>query len=208
MIQEARERVGVLANAQVQIIEQATDSELTSWGVIRKKAKDKLRYDELERLGRIYKSAVIKWQNNNITTEKWYFNGKPPLLITITTTTKKISKGRMSKGESYRTGKKAKDKCNGKILDLLDNLTLEKYTKLEPEVEGMDEDSYEILLDVRIIHCLNIVLNSERLIVHPVLRNTTLPPILTKLYTMSSKEHEEEDDDEEEEEEENNEEED
>ncbi|KAF8421708.1 hypothetical protein EV426DRAFT_704895 [Tirmania nivea] len=72
IIREARERVGALADAQVQIIEQATDSELASWGVTREEAKDELRYDELERLGRIYKSAVVKRQNNNITTEKYW----------------------------------------------------------------------------------------------------------------------------------------
>ncbi|KAF8416198.1 hypothetical protein EV426DRAFT_711820 [Tirmania nivea] len=47
MIREAGESVGVLANAQVQIIEQATDR-------------------------RIYKSAVVKRQNNNITTETYW----------------------------------------------------------------------------------------------------------------------------------------
>ncbi|KAF8430211.1 hypothetical protein EV426DRAFT_570400 [Tirmania nivea] len=69
---EAGERVGALADAQVQIIEQATDSELAAWGVTREEAKDELRYEELERLGRIYKSAVVKRQNNNITTEKYW----------------------------------------------------------------------------------------------------------------------------------------
>ncbi|KAF8414836.1 hypothetical protein EV426DRAFT_698934 [Tirmania nivea] len=103
--------------------------------------------------------------------------------MTITTTTKKISKGRTSKGENYRTGKKAKDKCDSEILNLLDNPTPEKYAKLEPEVvedlmvvdkirdllykwEGMDKDSYEILLDTRIIRRLNMVLNGKRLTEH------------------------------------------
>ncbi|KAF8415393.1 hypothetical protein EV426DRAFT_710234 [Tirmania nivea] len=97
----------------------------------------------------------------------------------------KISKGCMSKGESYRTSKKAKDKCDSEILDLLDNPTPKKYDKLEPEVvenlmvankirdllykwEGIDEDSYEILPDAKIICCLNIVLNGDCLTVHPV----------------------------------------
>ncbi|KAF8415144.1 hypothetical protein EV426DRAFT_709146 [Tirmania nivea] len=114
---------------------------------------------------------------------------------------------------------------DGEILDLLNNPTPEKYAKLEPELvedltvvdkildllykwEGMDEDSYEILPDARIICRLNMVLNGERLTVCPVPRNTTPPPALTKLYMMLPEEHEEEDNDEEEEEEENNEEED
>ncbi|KAF8414599.1 hypothetical protein EV426DRAFT_722188 [Tirmania nivea] len=159
---------------------------------------------------------------------KQHLNGKPPPLITITTTTKKISKGRTSKGESYQTGKKAKDKCDGEILDLLDNPTPEKYAKLEPKVvedltvankirdllyewEGMDEDSYEILPDARIIRCLNMVLNGECLTVRSVPRNVMPPPALTKTNTISLEEHEEEendDDKEQEDEEENNEEED
>ncbi|KAF8415265.1 hypothetical protein EV426DRAFT_701298 [Tirmania nivea] len=115
--------------------------------------------------------------------ERKYHPEKPPPLITITTTIKKISKGRTSKGESYRTGKKAKNKCNGEILNLLDNPTSEKYAKLEPKVvedlmvadkirdllyewEGIDEDSYEILPDARIIRRLNIVLNGKRLTEH------------------------------------------
>ncbi|KAF8421711.1 hypothetical protein EV426DRAFT_704903 [Tirmania nivea] len=105
--------------------------------------------------------------------------------------------------------------CDGKILDLLDNPTPEKYTKLEPEVvedlmvvdkiqdllykwEGMDKDSYKILPDTRIICWLNMVLNGEYLIVYPIRRNTTLPPILIKLHTILPKKHKEEDNDEEE----------
>ncbi|KAF8416199.1 hypothetical protein EV426DRAFT_627731 [Tirmania nivea] len=91
---------------------------------------------------------------------------------------------------------------DGEILDLLDNPTPEKYAKLEPEVVEDLTDSYEILPDARIIRRLNMVLNSERLTVRPVPRNTTPPPALTKLHTMSPEEHKEE------EEEENNEEED
>ncbi|KAF8415332.1 hypothetical protein EV426DRAFT_579097 [Tirmania nivea] len=52
------------------------------------------------------------------------------LPLTITTTTKKISKGRASKDEGYQTSKK----YDSEILDLLDNLTPEKYAKLEPKV--------------------------------------------------------------------------
>ncbi|KAF8421707.1 hypothetical protein EV426DRAFT_672194 [Tirmania nivea] len=119
----------------------------------------------------------------------------------------------------YRIERTNDTQCDSEILDLLDNPTPEKYAKLEPEVvedlmvvdkirdllyewEGMDEDSYEILPDARIICRLNMVLNGERLTVRPVPRNTTPPPALTKLHTMSPEEHEEE------EEEENNEEED
>ncbi|KAF8414827.1 hypothetical protein EV426DRAFT_706659 [Tirmania nivea] len=105
---------------------------------------------------------------------------------------------------------------DSKILNLLDNLTPEKYVKLEPikdkirdllyKWEGIDEDSYEILPDARIIHRLNIVLNGECLMVRPVPQNTIPLPVLTKLHMMSPEEYEEEDDNEEEEEEENNEE--
>ncbi|KAF8414876.1 hypothetical protein EV426DRAFT_712001 [Tirmania nivea] len=108
--------------------------------------------------------------------------------------------------------------CDGKILDLLDNPTLEKYAKLEPEVveyltvvnkirellyewEGMDEDSYKILLDARIIRRLNMLLNGERLTVRSVPRNTTPPPALTKTNTISLEEHEKEEDNDDKEEE-------
>ncbi|KAF8416333.1 hypothetical protein EV426DRAFT_709377 [Tirmania nivea] len=369
MIREAGERVGALADAQVQIIEQTTDSELASWGVTREEAKNELRYDELERLGRIYKSAIVKRQNNNITTEKYWgpswiknfgevyppwpsveftrmcarvsavlsFDKGLDLLTDIlphlraeiqahidTPRTNKerwvivenlkwvleqddlppnlplderkyhpeynaliVSVGQRIGGENivsilanaeddevaaggtsmgnplhsspspppprrsarvarakakatgpakrqrirspspdlnilayrrYRIEHTNDTQCDGKILDLLDNPTPEKYAKLEPEVvedlmvadkirdilyewEGIDEDSYKILPDARIIHRLNMVLNGERLMVRPVPRNTTPPPALTKLHTISTKEYEEEEDDDDDEEE-------
>ncbi|KAF8415942.1 hypothetical protein EV426DRAFT_709989 [Tirmania nivea] len=267
----------------VQIIEQATDSELASWGVTREEAKDELRYDELERLGRIYKSAIVKRQNNNITTEKtnkeqWVMvedfkyvlkqDNVPPNLplderkyhpeynALIVSVRQRIG------GENvvsilanaelqvalqwetpsnhhhhhqedqirspspdlnipayrrYRIERTNDTQYDGEILDLLDNPTPEKYAKLEPEVvedltvadkirdllyewEGIDEDSYEILPDARIIRRLNMVLNGKRLTVHPIPRNTTPPPALTKTNTILLEEYEEEEDDDDEEE--------
>ncbi|KAF8415799.1 hypothetical protein EV426DRAFT_707066 [Tirmania nivea] len=74
------------------------------------------------------------------------------------------------------------------ILDLLDNPTPEKYAKLESK-KRMDEDSYKILLDARIIHCLNMVLNSKRLMVYPIPKNIILLSTLMKTYTILLEEH-------------------
>jgi len=72
MIRNYGAKVGALADAQVQIIEQITDAELATWGVSRDKMKEEFLFGELEKLGQVYQSSVVKRQNNNLTTEKYW----------------------------------------------------------------------------------------------------------------------------------------
>jgi len=44
--------------------EQTTDAELQAWGVTREKMKEELLFDDLEKLGKVYKSSVEKGGNN------------------------------------------------------------------------------------------------------------------------------------------------
>jgi len=72
LTREMGEKVGALAEGQIEVIENATDAQLAAWGVTREQAGAEMKVMELRKLGNVYRSSVIKRRNNSATTEKFW----------------------------------------------------------------------------------------------------------------------------------------
>ena len=74
---EAGGKVGALATAQIEVIDQAIANQLAAWGVTREEARAQMKFGELEKLGNVYKASVTRKINYGATTERfWGINWK------------------------------------------------------------------------------------------------------------------------------------